>query len=282
LERHLIQVDGRLLSFAHPKLMGIYNLTPDSFYDGGNLNAVSKTLEKAEVDLRQGMDILDLGAQSTRPGADTISLEEEWERIYPHLQALKKEFPKAIISIDTFRSEIASRAIEEGAHIINDISGGEGDPEMFSLVAEKKVPYILMHSRGNSQTMQSLTHYNSLILDIIDELQIKLFRLRELNVRDIILDPGFGFAKTIQQNFALLNHLKDFEIFDLPVLVGLSRKSMIYKSLNIAVEEALNGTTAVHILALERGAKILRVHDIWAADQARKIWELYKSVPGVE
>jgi len=262
--------------------MGIYNLTPDSFYDGGNLNAVSKTLEKAEVDLRQGMDILDLGAQSTRPGADTISLEEEWERIYPHLQALKKEFPKAIISIDTFRSEIASRAIEEGAHIINDISGGEGDPEMFSLVAEKKVPYILMHSRGNSQTMQSLTHYNSLILDIIDELQIKLFRLRELNVRDIILDPGFGFAKTIQQNFALLNHLKDFEIFDLPVLVGLSRKSMIYKSLNIAVEEALNGTTAVHILALERGAKILRVHDIWAADQARKIWELYKSVPGVE
>jgi dihydropteroate synthase len=275
LVRPSIRVQGRLLGFDKPKIMGIYNLTPDSFYDGGKLSSIDKTLFRAEEDLNQGMDILDLGGYSTRPQALDIALEEEWDRIYPHLRALKKVFPQAIISIDTFRSEIAQRAVDEGADIINDISGGNHDPAMFQKIAELNVPYILMHSRGNTKTMQSLNQYDSLTLDIIDDLQEKLFRLRALNVRDIVLDPGFGFAKNISQNFELLRNLRDFQIFDLPILVGISRKSMIYQSLNIPVSEAVNGTTAVHILALERGADILRVHDVWAADQARKIWDLF-------
>lgn len=275
LVRDSIQVQGRLLSFQSPKIMGIYNLTPDSFYDGGALNSIDKTLFRAEEEFNQGMDILDLGAYSSRPGAQDVLMEEEWIRIFPHLRALRKVFPDQILSIDTFRSEIARRCILEGADMINDISGGNHDPEMYRVISEYKVPYVLMHSRGNPKTMKELNHYDSLITDIIDDLEKKIFRLRDLNVRDIIIDPGFGFAKNIPQNFELLLSLQDFQIFGLPVLVGLSRKSMIYQSLNIPISEAIHGTTSVHILALERGAKILRVHDIIPAHHSRQIYNLF-------
>jgi len=256
--------------------MSIFNLTPDSFSDGGKILSTQDSLNKASADLSQGADILDLGAYSTRPGADLIDIHEEWERLAPHLKAIRKEFPQSILSIDTFRSEIARMAIEEGADLINDITGGNGDLKMFSLIGEKNIPYILMHSRGNPQNMQTLTHYDDLVLNIIDELQEKVFQLRELNVKDLILDPGFGFAKTIDQNFKLLKNLKDFQVFNLPILIGISKKSMIHKSLNIPIEESINGTTAIHMLALEGGAHILRVHDIWAASEALKLWNLYR------
>jgi len=255
--------------------MGIYNVSPDSFYDGGSLNSIDKTLFRAEEDFGQGMDILDLGGYSTRPGAENVDVEEEWTRIYPHLRALRKVFPDEIISIDTFRSVIARRAFEEGADIINDISGGNQDSEMFSTIGDMKIPYILMHSRGNSKTMQGMNQYDSMVLDIIDDLEKKIHRLRENRVSDIIIDPGFGFAKNINQNFELLRNLEDFKIFGLPILVGLSRKSMVYQTLNIPVSEAIHGTTALNILALERGAHILRVHDVLAADHARKIWNKF-------
>ncbi len=306
LNRSSIQIQGRIMDFDKPKIMSILNLTPDSFYNGGSLSSIDQSVKKASLDLEQGADFLDLGAYSTRPGALDISEEEEWSRLKPHLINLRKHFPEAVISIDTFRPNIASWAIEEGADLINDIMGGnfslegsafkkEGSafkrnenteffedfqrskPSIFQVVAEKKVPYILMHSRGNPSTMQNLNYYDSLILDIVDELQKKLYILTELGVRDVIIDPGFGFAKNIEQNFVLLKHLGDFQIFGLPIMVGLSRKSMIYKTLKIPVGESLNGTTAAHIFALQGGASILRVHDVWAASEAIAIWKSFNN-----
>jgi dihydropteroate synthase len=271
-----IKVQGRLLILNEPKLMAIFNLTPDSFSDGGKLDSIDKVLVKAAQDLESGADILDLGASSTRPGAKAIDSKTEWERLKPALIAIRKKFPEAILSVDTYRAEIAHNAVSEGADIINDVYGGNEDPHMFERVANLKVPYILMHSRGNSETMHSLHHYDSLIVDIIDDLQKKVYLLRSLQVRDIILDPGFGFAKTISQNYQLLRELSSFSIFEMPILIGISRKSMIYKPLNILPEEAVNGSTAAHILALQGGAHILRVHDVKPAQEARTIWNLYQ------
>lgn len=276
LDTPSISLRGSLFNFQQPRIMSIFNLSPDSFYDGGRLNSVEITLLKAEKDVEQGADIIDLGAYSTRPGASFVSISEEWSRLKPHLVSIRQKFPEIPISIDTFRSEIVRLALEEGADLVNDISGGNLDHKMFETIAEKKVPYILMHSKGNPATMKNLANYKSLMVDILDDLQNKLFQLRELNVRDILIDPGFGFAKTISQNFTLLKNLEDFKIFNLPILVGLSNKSMIYRSLKIEVKDALNGTSVAHTLALLGGANILRVHDVKAASEVREIWKLYE------
>ena len=217
--------------------------------------------------LDAGADMLDIGAYSTRPGAADISPDEEWNRLEPVIKAILEKNPKSILSIDTFRAEIARKAIGLGAHIINDVSGGTLDQNMFATVAELQVPYILMHMRGTPQTMQQLTDYNNVVAEVIKDLSFKIAALRELGVNDIILDPGFGFAKTLEQDYALLNQLGDLQMLGLPVLVGISRKSMITKTLGIKPVDALNGTTALHAFALERGAAILRVHDVKEAKE---------------
>ena len=223
--------------------------------------------------LDAGADMLDIGAYSTRPGAADISPDEEWNRLEPVIKAILEKNPKSILSIDTFRAEIARKAIGLGAHIINDVSGGTLDENMFATVAELQVPYILMHMRGTPQTMQQLTDYDNVVADVIKDLSFKIAALRELGVNDIILDPGFGFAKTLEQNYALLNQLGDLQMLGLPVLVGISRKSMITKTLGIKPVDALNGTTALHAFALERGAAILRVHDV---NEAKEVITLHQ------
>ncbi|WP_291720337.1 dihydropteroate synthase [Bernardetia sp.] len=251
--------------------MGILNATPDSFYEGSRTTTDRDVLQKASQMLEEGATILDIGGYSTRPDADTISIEEEINRVVPTIESIKKEFPKSVISIDTFRSEVARAAVEAGADLINDVSGGNLDKKMFETVATLKVPYILMHMRGTPQTMKTLTNYENIIADIMTYFQERIIKLKSLGVNDIILDLGFGFAKTIEQNYFLLKNLSVFENLDLPILVGISRKSMIYKRLDIPVSEALNGTTILNTIALQNGAKILRVHDVKEAMQTIKI-----------
>lgn len=255
--------------------MGIINFTPDSFYDGGRLKTDRDLIQKAEKHLQEGAAILDVGCYSSRPGAEDISVQEEKRRLANALSLVTRHFPQAVLSVDTFRAEVAQEGLEQGANIINDISGGELDPEMFPLVIKKKVPYILMHMRGTPQTMSSLTTYKDLISDICDYFAAKLSYLHKHGVRDVILDPGFGFAKSPAQGFDLLKNLSYLRIFGVPVLAGVSRKSFIYKSLNIQADEALNGTTALNMVALKNGASILRVHDVREAMQAI---ELYRRI----
>lgn len=247
--------------------MGILNLTPDSFYPGSRLSSADEAVRKAEKMLADGADILDIGGYSTRPGATDISLQEEQDRIIPAIEAILQHFPEAVISVDTFRADVAEASVAAGAAIINDIGGGLLDEAMFETVARLQVPYILMHMRGTPQTMTSLAKYNNLVVDVLDELQVQLAKLQQLGAKDVILDPGFGFAKTVEHNFELLRHLDDFRIFGLPVLAGLSRKSMVYKSLDIDQADALTGTIAVNTVALMKGADILRVHDVKEAKQ---------------
>lgn len=265
-----LNVGGEIRSLDQPMVMGILNITPDSFYEGSRVtDARSEDLvSRAGHLLGQGASIIDIGGYSTRPGAREISAAEELERVIPAITSVKRHFPEAIISIDTFRSEVAREAVDAGAHIVNDVSGGNLDPEMFETVAGLKVPYVLMHMRGTPKTMNDLTHYRSFPADVIYELQEKLVKLRELGAADIIIDPGFGFAKTPAQNFALLSALQVFHQLECPVLVGLSRKSTIYKTLGISPGEALNGTTVLNTIALMKGAHILRVHDAAEARQA--------------
>lgn len=251
--------------------MGILNATPDSFYEGSRTKTSKEVLQKASQMLEEGAAILDIGGYSTRPDADDISITEEIKRVVPTIEAIKKEFSKAIISIDTFRSEVAKAAVEVGADLINDVSGGNLDDKMFQTVADLKVPYILMHMRGTPQTMKNLTNYENIIAEIMIYFQERILKLQFLGVNDIILDLGFGFAKTIDQNYFLLKNLSVFHHLELPILVGVSRKSMIYKRLDIPVSEALNGTTILNTVALQNGAKILRVHDVKEAMQAIKI-----------
>lgn len=253
-----------------PLVMGILNITPDSFYEGSRItDARSEDLvSRAGYLLGQGASILDIGGYSTRPGAREISAAEELDRVLPAITAVRRHFPGAAISVDTFRAEVAKAAVHAGAHIINDVSGGNLDPEMFETVAGLKVPYVLMHMRGTPQTMNSLTGYQSFPADVIRELREKLARLRELGAADIIIDPGFGFAKTSAQNFALLSALPLFGQLGCPVMVGVSRKSTIYKTLGVSPGEALNGTTVLNTIALMNGAQILRVHDAAEARQA--------------
>jgi len=263
-----LNLHGRLVDLHTPKVMGILNITPDSFYSGSRYISEAEILTQAEKMIQEGATFIDVGGYSTRPGAAEITTEEELKRVTVAIRAISRNFPETFISIDTFRSEVARAAITEGACMINDVSGGTLDAAMFETVARLKVPYILMHMRGTPQTMTQETAYNNLLKDIIDFFHQKIHVLHQLGISDIIIDPGFGFAKTVEQNFELLHNLNHFKILGKPILAGLSRKSMIWRTLSTTPEEALNGTTSLNTIALLKGAGILRVHDVRAAVEA--------------
>jgi len=270
-------LNGKLMDLSSPKVMGIVNTTPDSFYDGGQNVDLEKALFSVEKILEHGADIIDIGGYSTKPNASDVSVEEEERRVIPLIKTLSQKFPEIVISIDTFRSAIAREAVLAGASIINDVSGGNLDEKMFEAVAELQVPYVLMHMRGTPGTMQSLSVYHHLIKDVTYELSRKIEKLRALQVRNIIIDPGFGFAKTLDQNYEILNNLSYFKVLDCPLLVGVSRKSMLYKFLGGKASDALNGTTALNMVALMNGASILRVHDVKEAVETVKLFNKLKN-----
>jgi dihydropteroate synthase len=269
-----LNVGGKIIDLTQPKVMGILNITPDSFFSGSRLQSEKEILLQAEKMLIEGADFLDLGAYSSRVGSTDISPEEEEKRLIPAIKIIVKNFPEALLSVDTFRATIAEKAIENGAHIINDISGGNLDEHMFKVVGKLKVPYILMHMKGTPQTMKDLNQYENMMQEISYYFTEKIEQLKEAGVKDIILDPGFGFAKNVEQNFKLLQHLEDFRLLGFPVLAGISRKSMIWRSLNISPEQALNGTTVLNTIALQHGASILRVHDVKEAKECIKLTTL--------
>lgn len=269
---------GRLLDLSRPQVMGILNVTPDSFFDGGRYDDPAHALRQAEKMLREGAAILDVGGASSRPGAAEVSAEEEARRVVPLVEALSAEFPGAILSVDTWRAPIARAAVEAGAGIVNDISAGRLDENLLPAVAELAVPYILMHMQGTPTTMQQAPSYQDVVTEVLDFFLEKIGRLRALGVRDIVLDPGFGFGKTVEHNYQLLNNLSTFSaVTGLPVLAGLSRKSMICKVLKVNPEHALNGTTALHMVALQQGARILRAHDVREAQEVIRLWEMVES-----
>lgn len=275
----LIHFGKKVLDLNSPKVMGILNLTPDSFYDGGQYNSGKDLLNKIGNMLKEGADIIDIGAASTRPGAIEISEEEEKKRLLPPIKKISTTFPEAIISVDTYRSEVASLAIANGAHIINDISGGTFDKNMFKTIADLKVPYILMHINGTPKNMQDNPEYSNVVENIVHFFEKQLHELKTFGVtQNIILDPGFGFGKNLDHNYNLLKNLDQLKTLGHPILAGFSRKSMINKLLNTLPKEALNGTTAVNTIALLNGANILRVHDVKEAKEAVKIYNYYKSV----
>lgn len=257
-----IVTGDKLIDLSTPLVMGIVNVTPDSFYSGSRSESVNEILTRVNDMLNNGAGILDIGGYSSRPGATDISIEDETARIRPAISAISKEFPEAVISIDTFRSEVAKIAIEEGAHLINDISGFGIDPKIADTAGHYGIPYILMHMRGTPQNMQENVTYNNLFGDISKYFSEKIKILESKGVKDIILDPGFGFSKTLDQNYELLDCLEHFRFLEHPILAGLSRKSMIYKKLGITPEKSLEGTIALNKVALRKGAKILRVHDV--------------------
>ncbi|MGJ1322572.1 dihydropteroate synthase [Sphingobacterium faecium] len=262
-----INLKGQIMTFDRPIIMGILNVTPDSFFDGGQNNTIEQILIQTRKLLEEGTDIIDIGAYSSRPGAALISSQEELDRALPAIAAIVSTFPDAILSIDTFRADVAEACIHAGVHLINDVSGGTIDPLMFETVAKLQVPYILMHMRGIPENMQQLTAYQDIVTDVATYFGQKIAALRKLGVKDIILDPGYGFAKTIEQNYELLHRVDELHYFGLPLLGGISRKSMIYKKLGITPQEALNGTTALHTLLLSKGVQLLRVHDVKEAKQ---------------
>jgi len=270
-----IEINGRLIHLDTPKVMGIINFTPDSFYDGGHLKSDRDILAIAEKHLSEGATFLDVGCYSSRPEAEDVSAEDEKSRLARSLSVISKEFSAAIISVDTFRAAVAREGLDAGATMVNDISGGNLDPEMFNLIEERHVPYIMMHMRGTPQTMRGMNSYEDLIGEICCYFAAKVRLLHARGVKDIILDPGFGFAKNATQGFELLRKVSFLQSFGLPVLAGISRKSMVYKTLEINVSEALNGTTALHMIALQGGVSILRVHD---TKQAIEAIELYRRV----
>ncbi|TLV02640.1 dihydropteroate synthase [Dyadobacter luticola] len=272
VSKKTLNIRGRLFDLSTPVVMGILNITPDSFYEGSRVGSQDQLVEKAGTMIAEGATMIDVGGYSTRPGAAAINTDEEIERVESAIEPLNKFFPELIISVDTFRSMVAERAVLKGAAIINDVSGGTLDDEMFQIAAKLKVPYILMHMRGTPETMNQLTDYQHLVSDILKDLQQKILALKNAGVADVIIDPGFGFAKTIQQNFELMRHLSEFGLLNYPVLAGISRKKTIYKTLEISADEALNGTTVLNTLALEQGASILRVHDVKPAVEAIKLW----------
>ncbi|MEP2026197.1 MAG: dihydropteroate synthase [Reichenbachiella sp.] len=272
-ESNFINIKGELMALSMPKVMGIINLTADSFYDGGKIKSDKDLLIKVEKMVAEGVDILDVGAYSSRPGATDISMRDEWDAAITGIDAILKQFPEAVISIDSFRSTVAKGAWEHGASIVNDISAGNLDATMFDVIAEINVPYIMMHMRGNPQTMTQLTGYDHLVSEIIDYFNAKAKELRSRGVKDIIIDPGFGFAKTKEQSFELLNKLSSLKILEVPILCGVSRKSMIFKELESSPDQALNGTTALNMACLMNGASILRVHDAKEAKETIKLHE---------
>ena len=269
-----INISGRLINLSVPKVMGILNVTPDSFYNRSRYISKAQILEAAEKMLTEGADFLDIGGYSSRPGAEDISLPEERERVIKAIKLVSSKFPEAVISVDTFRSEIAKEAITDaGAHIINDITGGDGDEGMFSLVAELNVPYIIMHMQGTPGTMQINPVYDDVVADILKWMGERIVKLHAAGVKDIIIDPGIGFGKTRTHNFELIRRLDEFSVTGLPLLVGLSRKSLVWKTLGITPEEALNGTSVLNAAALLKGADILRVHDVKEAVETVKLLE---------
>ncbi|WP_295982640.1 dihydropteroate synthase [uncultured Algibacter sp.] len=257
-----INCKGKLIDLASPKVMGILNITPDSFYDGGAHKNEVEVLNHVERMLSEGATFIDVGAYSSRPNADHISEIDELKRILPIVKLILKEFPETLLSIDTFRSEIAKQCIEAGACMINDISAGKLDEHMLQTIADLHVPYLMMHMRGTPQNMQQQTEYDNLLKDILFYFSERIAAAKAAGIIDIMVDPGFGFAKTLEQNFELLNKLELFKIIEKPLLIGISRKSMIYKTLETSAKEALNGTSVLNTIALQKGASILRVHDV--------------------
>jgi len=257
-----INCKGDLIDLSIPKVMGILNVTPNSFFDGGKYKNEEEIISQVDKMLSEGASFIDIGAYSSKPSAEFVTEQEEIERIVPAIELILKHLPKALLSIDTFRAEVAKASIESGAAIINDIAAGELDDKMFDVIAQYNVPYIMMHMRGNPQTMQSLTQYEDIMKEMMFYFSEKVNRARSLGINDLILDPGFGFAKTTDQSYEVMQKMELFNLLELPVLTGISRKSMIYKTLNNTAQEALNGTTVLNTIALTKGAKILRVHDV--------------------
>ncbi len=270
-----INCKGQLIDLSSPKVMGILNITPNSFFDGGMYKDESEILLRVEKMISEGANFIDIGAYSSKPSAAFVSEQEEIERIVPIVNLVLKHFPETILSIDTFRAAVAKTCIESGAAIINDISAGLLDNKMLETVAQYKVPYIMMHMRGTPQTMQTLTQYEVIIKEMLFYFSERIAAARALGINDLIVDPGFGFAKTLEQNFEVFQKLTLFNMLELPILIGISRKSMIYKTLNTNAEEALNGTTVLNTLALTKGAKILRVHDV---KEAMECISLYNTI----
>ena len=274
---YTINTGGTLLNLATPRVMGIMNITPDSFYNDSRAQTEGDIAARARQLADEGADIIDVGAYSSRPGADDISPKEEMERLRRALAVICRELPDAIVSVDTFRADVAKMCVEEyGANIINDISGGELDAQMFATIAALRVPYIMMHMHGTPRTMQANPHYDDLMEDIVLYFSERINRLHDMGVCDIIIDPGFGFAKTLEHNYQLMAHLEELHELGKPLLAGISRKSMIYKLLGTTAADALNGTTALNTLALAKGARILRVHDVKACVEVVKIYCEYQ------
>lgn len=268
-----LNCNGKLLSLAQPIVMGILNITPDSFFDGNKYTHLDDALRQTEKMLKEGASIIDIGGMSSRPGAELVRVEEELERVLPVIETINEHFPKTILSIDTVWADVAKYAIEAGAHIVNDISAGKMDEKMYAQVAKMQVPYLLMHMQGKPQTMQKSPIYKNITTDILDFFIEEIGKLRALGVKDIVIDPGFGFGKTVAQNYELLKNTHAFRILEVPMLIGISRKAMIYKYLDIEAKDALQGTTALNMIALQQGAKILRVHDVLPAMQTIQLWQ---------
>lgn len=274
MKHQTLNIKGELISLEEPLVMGILNVTPDSFYEGSRKQTETDIRNRIEEILQEGGALIDLGGYSSRPDAQDVSPEEEMERLCLALRILRDEYPKAMVSVDTFRADIARRCVEEyGAAIINDISGGELDAAMFPTIADLHIPYIIMHMRGTPKTMQQHCDYQNLTADILLYFSKKIEQLHLMGVNDVIIDPGFGFSKTLEQNYELMRHLADFSLFEKPLLVGISRKSMVYKLLGGTPTESLNGTTVLNTYALLNGANILRVHDVKAAVEAVRIFK---------
>lgn len=268
-----INCNGQSVDLSHPHVMGIINVTPDSFYDGGKTTHVEQILAQAGQMIAEGATFLDVGGYSSRPGADDVSISEELDRVLPAIEAILQQHPEALISVDTFRAEVARQAVETGACMVNDISGGTLDEAMLDAVASLQVPYILMHMKGSPQTMTQKTQYTDIVAEVMEYLEERTRMARQAGIEQVIVDPGFGFAKTRAQNFELLGQLDQLSALETPLLVGISRKSMIYKTLGITPEQALNGTTALHMIALEQGAQLLRVHDVAPAMECVQLWK---------
>lgn len=267
----MINCNGNLIDLTTPKVMGILNVTPNSFYDGGKHKEINSIIHQVDKMISEGADFIDIGAYSSKESAEFVSEEEEIKRLVPIVKSLVDTFPNIILSVDTFRAQVAKASVENGVAMVNDIAAGLLDDKMLETVAELKVPYIMMHMRGNPQTMQSLTQYDDIVKEMIFYFSERIQKARSFGISDIIIDPGFGFAKTLEQNYEVLHKMELFEMLELPILVGVSRKSMIYKVLENSPQEALNGTSVLNTIALQKGAKILRVHDVKEAVECIKL-----------
>jgi len=268
---------GTLVDLTTPKVMAIVNATPDSFFEQSRVKSIDQFKKKIDQMITEGADIIDIGAYSSRPNAEHISEEQELNRLLPLIDFIRTYFPDVLVSVDTFRAEVAKEVLERGVHMINDISGGQLDEQLLRVVARYRVPYILMHMRGTPQTMMKNTTYDHLSSDLIHYFNTNISKAKQAGIIDIIIDPGFGFSKTLEQNYQLLNQVEQLNALDTPMLIGVSRKSMIYKALDITPNEALNGTTALHMIALSKGAQLLRVHDVKPAVECIKLYQLLKN-----